>query len=116
MPSRSRGSSSKAAAAGAALLLAVGAAAGDLSVARAAERTVVMDGVKFEPATITVERGDSVRWVNKDPFPHTATSRGAFDSKEIAAGKSWKWTARKPGVYDYVCTLHPTMKGSVTVR
>ena len=34
---------------------------------------------------------------------------------QIAPGKSWKWTASKAGVYDYVCTLHPTMKGTITV-
>jgi plastocyanin len=84
--------------------------------AHAAGHTVTMDGVKFEPATITVAPGDTVTWINKDPFPHTATAAGVFDSREIAPGKSWKWTARKAGVYDYVCTLHPTMKGTITVQ
>ena len=84
--------------------------------AHAAGHTVAMDGVKFEPATITVAPGDTVTWINKDPFPHTATDAGVFDSGEIAPGKSWKWTARKAGVYDYVCTLHPTMKGTITVK
>jgi plastocyanin len=86
------------------------------SAAHAAEQTVVIEGVKFEPAELTVERGATVVWVNKDPFPHTATARGAFDSKEIAPGKSWKWIARKTGSYDYVCTLHPGMKGKLTVK
>jgi len=99
-----------------ALLLAVAAAASLPAAARAAEHTVTIDGVKFEPATITVARGDTVAWVNKDPFPHTATAPKVFDSREIAPGKSWKWTASKPGVYEYVCTLHPTMKGTVTVK
>ena len=82
----------------------------------AAGHTVTMDGVKFEPASITVAPGDTVTWVNKDPFPHTATDPGVFDSREIAPEKSWKWTARKAGVYNYVCTLHPTMKGTITVK
>jgi plastocyanin len=86
------------------------------AAAMGAQRTVTIEAVQFEPATITVARGDTVSWINKDPFPHTVTDRGVFDSGEIAAGKSWKWTARKAGVYDYVCTLHPTMKGSVTVK
>ena len=86
------------------------------ATAQAAEHVVVMDGVKFDPATLTVQRGDSVVWKNNDPFPHTATAQGLFDSKEIAPGKSFKWTARKAGSYDYVCTLHPGMKGSITVK
>jgi plastocyanin len=98
-----------------AVVLAVAAIA-SATAAPAAEHTIAMDGVKFEPAELTVERGATVVWVNKDPFPHTATARGAFDSKEIAPGKSWKWIARKSGTYDYVCTLHPGMKGKLMVK
>ena len=47
-------------------------------------------------------------WLNRDPFPHTATSP-VFDSKAIAAGGSWKYIARTRGTFSYVCTLHPTM-------
>jgi plastocyanin len=86
------------------------------ATARAPEHVIVMDGVKFNPAAVTVQRGDSVVWTNKDPFPHTATAKGVFDSREIASGKSWKWTARKAGSYEYVCTLHPGMKGGITVK
>lgn len=78
--------------------------------------TVAMEGVKFEPETVTVARGDTVVWVNKDPFPHTATAKGAFDSKEIAAGKSWRFVTRGAGTYVYVCTLHPGMKGTLVVQ
>jgi plastocyanin len=58
-----------------------------------------------------------VTWINKDPFPHTVTSKeGRFDSREIAAGKSWSFTPRKAGAFAYVCTLHPTMKGVLRVE
>jgi plastocyanin len=78
--------------------------------------TVAMDGTRFVPETITVEKGDRVVWVNKDPFPHTATADGTFDSGSIAAGGSWSYVARKPGELAYVCTLHPGMKGRLIVR
>jgi plastocyanin len=78
--------------------------------------TVVIDGVKYEPESITVKRGATVVWINKDPFPHTVTAKGAFDSHEIAAGKSWRFTPRKAGEYRYVCTLHPNMKGVLKVE
>ena len=58
---------------------------------------VAIDGTRYEPATLTVKRGTTVSFVNKDPFPHTVTSAGAFDSKEIAAGKTWKYKASRPG-------------------
>lgn len=78
--------------------------------------TVAMDGTRFVPETITVKRGDRVVWVNKDPFPHTATAGGTFDSKSVAPGSSWPHVARKAGRYDYVCTLHPGMKGTLIVQ
>jgi plastocyanin len=85
--------------------------------ALAAVRTVAIDGTKFDPETVTVKAGDTVVWINKDPFPHTVTSQaGGFDSKEIAAGKSWQFKTSKPGVFPYVCTFHPTMKATLKVE
>ncbi|MEO8133409.1 MAG: cupredoxin family copper-binding protein [Betaproteobacteria bacterium] len=78
--------------------------------------TVVIDGTRFEPATMTVACGDKVVWVNKDPFPHTATANGVFDSRTIAAGKSWKYKALAAGEHGYICALHPNMKGTLVVR
>jgi plastocyanin len=78
--------------------------------------TVVIQGVKFEPETLTVKRGDVVVWVNRDPFPHTVTAPAAFDSRSIAAGRSWKYVARKVGQDAYTCTLHPNMKGTLRVE
>lgn len=84
--------------------------------AKPAIHTVVIEGVKYEPETLTVRRGEMVVWVNKDPFPHTVTAAGVFDSHSIAVGGSWKYVARKPGTYAYACTLHPNMKGTLKVE
>jgi plastocyanin len=78
--------------------------------------TVVIQGVAYQPASLTVKRGDRVQWVNKDPFPHTVTARDAFDSHSIASGATWTYAARKAGVYAYACTLHPNMKGILQVQ
>jgi plastocyanin len=78
---------------------------------------VTIDSTAFKPSAITVKLGESVVWVNNDPFPHTATSTGAvFDSKPIAAGKSWRFTPRAKGDFPYKCTLHPTMRGTLHVQ
>jgi plastocyanin len=83
----------------------------------AATHTIVMEGVAFKPETLTVQRGDSVVWLNKDVFPHTATAGDrTFDSGEIAPTKTWKLLAKKSGRFAYVCTLHPTMKGALIVK
>jgi plastocyanin len=92
------------------------ACAGAIAADKPATHTVVIEAVKYEPETLTVKSGDSIIWVNKDPFPHTVTAKGAFDSHDIAAGKSWKYIARKTGGYAYICTLHPNMKGTLKVE
>jgi len=85
--------------------------------AAATTHTVTMEGTSFSPQTLTVKRGDRIVWVNRDPFPHTATSKAAgFDSRSIAAQKSWRHIARKPGTFPYVCTFHPTMTGTLVVQ
>jgi plastocyanin len=80
-----------------------------------ATHVVQVEGMSFKPAVLTVKPGDTVVWQNKDIVPHTATAAGKFDSKQIAGGASWSWTARTKGRHDYVCSYHPGMKGSVVV-
>jgi len=79
--------------------------------------TVTIDGFEFHPPEVTVGKGDVVVWVNKDPVPHTATAKGAaLDSGSIAASGSFRFTATREGRFEYVCTLHPTMKGVLVVH
>ena len=85
--------------------------------AAAVVHTVTIDGFEFHPPEVTVGKGDVVVWVNKDPVPHTATAKGAaLDSGSIAASGSFHFTATREGRFDYVCTLHPTMKGVLVVH
>ena len=84
--------------------------------ALAATHEVTIEGMKFLPAVVTVRPGDKVVWRNKDMVPHTVTAARRFDSREIAAGGSWTWTARGRGRHDYVCTYHPGMTGAVVVQ
>ena len=90
--------------------------AGAASAVKPATHHVVIDGLKNEPETLTVRRGDTIIWTNKDPFPHTVTAPGKFDSHDIPAGGSWKYVARTAGDYAYICTLHPNMKGTLRVE
>jgi len=77
---------------------------------------VTINNFKNQPAELTVKAGDTVEWKNEDIVPHTSTAKGVFDSGRIAKGASWMWVAAKPGTYDYICTLHPNMKGRVIVQ
>ena len=100
----------------AAAVLAGALALAGAAAADAPASTVAIDGTSYAPATLTVKRGTTVSFVNKDPFPHTVTVPGKFDSKEIGAGKTWKYKAAKAGRFDYICTLHPNMKGTLVVE
>ncbi len=104
--------------AGGILAAALAAAPADVAAADGAAKTheVVIQGLLYVPETLTVRRGDVVVWINKDPFPHTVTAAGAFDSGAIAAGKSWRFTVGKTGTHPYLCTLHTTMKGTLKVE
>jgi plastocyanin len=89
---------------------------GPARAAEAREHTIVIEGMQFKPAALTVRRGDRVVWRNKDIVPHTATAAQVFDSRTIEPGASWTYTAGKAGTLSYVCTFHPGMKGTLTVE
>ena len=55
------------------------------AVAAAPPRAVAIDAFAFKPASLAVQRGETVAWTNADPVPHTVTATGAFDSGSIAA-------------------------------
>lgn len=80
--------------------------------------TIVIEAMRFSPESVELHKGDTVIWHNQDPFPHTVWSpgRGGFSSPEIAAGESWEFTAASKGILPYICTLHTTMKGKLTVK
>jgi plastocyanin len=86
-------------------------------VQKPATHTVTIDATSFTPATLTVRSGDTVIWLNKDIIPHTATSEpGKFDSGTLPSGESWRFTTGAKGEYPYICSFHPTMKGTLRVR
>jgi len=70
----------------------------------------------FSPSTLTVKKGDSVTWTNNDSTTHTVTSSGNFDSGQLAPGKTFSHTFSEAGTFSYGCSIHPSMKGTVTVQ
>lgn len=70
----------------------------------------------FKPDSLTVKPGDTVVWTNDGEVPegHTVTGDG-FDSGVMETGATYSHTFSIAGTYDYLCTIHPGMKGTVTV-
>ncbi len=85
----------------------------------ASSNTVVMTGMTFSPATITVAVGTTVTWKNNDGIAHTSTSdTGVWDTGNIAAGSSATTTFNTAGTFPYNCIYHVSMgmRGTVIVR
>ena len=78
---------------------------------------VSMKDIKFNPGTVTIKAGGKVTWTNDDSVGHDVTADN-FESGSpggIQGGSTYSHTFKKPGTYDYVCSVHPGMKGSVKV-
>ncbi|HUT05540.1 MAG TPA: plastocyanin/azurin family copper-binding protein [Nitrosopumilaceae archaeon] len=86
----------------------------------------------FVPLNHDVETGDVVTWINEDKTGHTVKSGngigflgdpetdkpqldGYFDSGILLPGKSWSFTFKESGFFEYTCTIHPWVGRSITV-
>jgi plastocyanin len=77
---------------------------------------VNIDSFAFVPATLTVRAGSTVTWTNHDEEPHTvAASDGSFHSPGLGTGGTFSHTFATAGTFDYVCSIHPMMHGTVVV-
>jgi plastocyanin len=78
---------------------------------------VSIENFAFAPDALTVPIGTTVTWTNNDNASHTVISdTPAFESPSLPKGGDWSFTFDKAGVYKYHCTVHPGMKGTVTVE
>ena len=76
--------------------------------------TVEMKDFAFVPATLEVSRGDSVRWINRDFVPHTATGiSNQWDSEQLSEGQFWVMAVDSS--ITYYCIYHPSMQGNIYV-
>lgn len=70
----------------------------------------------FAPAVVSVPVGTTIRWTNRGVAPHTATAKDrSFDSGFLATGESFARQFTTEGTYEYLCTIHPAMLGTVVV-
>jgi plastocyanin len=77
---------------------------------------VAIQGMAFVPADLTIAAGDSVTWTNADNGAHTATAEsGAFDTGRLVGGATATLTFNGAGSFAYICAIHTSMKGTITV-
>ena len=87
------------------------------SLAAAEEATVKIDNFTFAPQRLTVKAGTTVTWINGDDIPHTiASTAKAFRSKVLDTDDKFSFTFATPGAFEYFCSLHPHMTGTIVVE
>lgn len=95
--------------------------AGSPDTAQAAAKTLRIDmkNMAFSKKTVTVKVGTRITWTNRDSMKHDAYSSksGGPKSPLLSKGKSYTWTAKKAGTYNYLCNPHASfMKGKIIVK
>ncbi|MEP0520866.1 MAG: cupredoxin family copper-binding protein [Hyphomicrobiales bacterium] len=86
-------------------------------IAHAADIKADIQGMSFNPGTITIAVGDTITFTNRDGAPHTATAEdGSFTTATLRKGKSETLTFATAGTYAFFCKIHPGMKGTIIVK
>jgi plastocyanin len=77
---------------------------------------VAIEGFAFTPANLTVKKGTTVTWTNKDSAPHTVTGEdGGPDSATLQPNDTYQFTFSEVGSFAYHCNFHTSMVAKVTV-
>lgn len=91
--------------------------------ASAQDHEVEIRDFAFEPATLTVQVGDTVTWINYDTMPHNAAATDGTFQTEVVTGSadgvvsgSYTFTADDVGTHEYICNVHPDMEGTIVVE
>jgi plastocyanin len=76
-----------------------------------------IENFTFVPQRLTVKAGTTVTWTNADDIPHAvASTTKAFKSKVLDTNDKFSFTFTNAGVYEYFCSLHPHMTGTIVVE
>jgi plastocyanin len=84
--------------------------------AHAATIQISVENLVFAPAEASAKVGDTIEWINKDVFAHTATARNGDWDVTIPPKKTVTSVLKKAGTLDYYCRFHPNMKATLVVR
>jgi len=84
-------------------------------LARAATIQITMDNLVVSPAETSAKVGDTIEWINKDVFAHTATAKSGDFDVMLPPKKSATLVLKKAGTVDYYCRYHPNMKATLKV-
>jgi plastocyanin len=78
------------------------------------EQTVELIENDYVPAELTIKKGQTVLWINKDLDRHDVVS-ATFNSPLMGKGDTFEYTFNEVGTFDYACTPHPWQVGKIIV-
>ncbi|WP_354135712.1 cupredoxin family copper-binding protein [Bradyrhizobium sp. LB11.1] len=84
--------------------------------AHAATIEITMENLVISPAEVSAKVGDTIVWINKDVFAHTATAKNGDFDVTLPPKKSATSVLKKAGTVDYYCRYHPNMKATLKVE
>ncbi len=81
-------------------------------------RSVTIQGFAFNPETLVIKKRETVVWTNMDGVRHTVTSAEGdkLDSPLLARGETYSHTFTEAGEFEYICSPHPQMTGTIIVE
>jgi plastocyanin len=82
---------------------------------RAATIQIVMENLVVSPAEVSAKVGDTIEWINKDVFAHTATAQNGNFDVTMPPEKTVTLALKKAGMVEYYCRFHPNMKATLMV-
>lgn len=83
--------------------------------AQAATIQITTTDLLFAPAEVSAKVGDTIEWINKDVFAHTATARNGDFDVMMPPKKTVMSVLKKAGTIEYYCRFHPNMKAVLTI-
>src|SRR5437667_4061410 len=83
--------------------------------ADAATVKITMENLVISPAEASAKIGDTIEWINKDIFAHTATARNGDWDVTMPPKKTVTSVLNKAGTVEYYCRFHPNMKATLVV-
>lgn len=76
---------------------------------------IAISNFAFNPAKMTIPVGTTITWTNNDYVKHDVTFKN-FASKELSQGETYSHKFDTKGTYSYICEVHPSMTGEITVK
>lgn len=83
-----------------------------------ANNNIEISNFAFSPSTLTINKGDTVVWTNKDSATHTVTSDSGNELKSgnIETSNTYSHTFNDLGTFSYHCSIHTSMHGKIIVQ